>query len=432
MQKNKKLFIRLQLQLILFLTLLTFLQVASAFEWEERSRDQFGTVFSYFIYPIAIDIPGLGTSSGLGASILNMNETDLDFTGFVLRGDFDVTGGTFLNYHIIKNRLLFDIGFYDFEAAIVRYDRGINSNKDSYILPRLNGKFIESQLTWTFYERHLEAFVKLGLGEQQVTQVLNNKDEQFDTIDSSVQDQVVTKLGFRFDNTNDRIDPIQGYRLETALNIPNNSDPFISDFVVADYNATLYLPFRKRDTLVFNLFRSDAYVTNQVDAEFDTLQKERGLDCDNSFPVDTPAWQACKTTEADALNQMLAANAHGTATSLGGTQRLRSFANGRYYAGHSMFWGVEYRWNLNDVRKPFDFYIAKGIRTGLQVAIFAEQGSVSERSSDLFDTLKTSYGVGFRIVLEGVILRIDYSDGSEGQEAVLFIDYPWSLTSIDS
>jgi len=423
---------RPSLKIILLAVISSYFQPAFGFGWVERSRDQFGKDPSYFLYPIVIDIPGLGSSAGLGSTILNMDESDLDFSGFVLRGDFDVTGGTFLNYHILKNTLLFDVGFYDFEAAVISYDRGINSNKDSYIIPRLNGRFLETQLSWTMFDRHLESFLKFGIGKQQVTEVLDSEEQEFKSVDDAKRDQQQISLGFRFDNTSDRLHPKIGYRLEMAIKMPKNSDYLISDYVVADYNATVYFPFRKHDTLAFNFFRSDAHITSEVTASASELKAARGLGCATSFPANSPELKDCEATETSRINQIIAHNKYGTASSLGGTQRLRSFANNRFYAGHSMFYGVEYRLNLNDDRKPFDFYIARGIRTGLQLAFFAEQGSVAERTSDLFDTLKTSYGVGFRVILTGVVLRADYSNGTEGDEFLLFIDYPWSLLSIDS
>jgi len=416
------------LALFIFTLLLLTVQSVVAFEYVERSRDQFSKDSSYFVYPLAVDIPGLGKSAGVATTILNIKETDLDFTGFLLRGDFDVTGGTFLNYHILDNRLLFDVGVFDFEAAIVQFDRGINSNEDDTFTLDLNGQFFESQLTWTFEERHIESFLKLSYGNQQVTDYkIENADGSFQSFpskDSEKRSQQVISLGFRFDNTNDRLHPRQGYRLEMALKIPKITDEFASEFVVTDYNATFYVPFRSRDTLAFNLFRSDAHVTNEVVFSKADLRVERGIECGGSA--------ACELAETRAIDQRFASNKYGTATSIGGTQRLRSFSNNRYYAGHSMFYGIEYRMELNDQVTPFDFYVAKGTRTGLQLAFFAEQGSVAERTADLFDTIKTSYGVGFRVVLSGVILRADYSNGSEGDEFLIFLDYPWSLLSIDS
>ncbi len=414
-----------------FLFLFLFLiQNAWAIDWQDRRRDQFGNDFSYFVYPIAGEIPGLGSAAGLGGTILNINDSDLDFTGFKIEGDFDASGYTFLDYHLIEERLIFDIGYYDYLVAPIAYDRGIDSDKDDYILPKAEGAYLLGQLTLSFLDRHFETYFRYGTGHQKLLEVLDKDEDEFAAVDDEKKDGYQYSLGFNLDNTDDRLDPRSGYRFEMSLNASSNDDSLRSGYFIADYNLTGYMPFRQFDTLAINLFRSDAHVTDRVDADFATLQAERGLGCSNLSPG--PEQDKCFTAETKFINQLIAENRHGTATPMGGTQRLRSFANNRFYAGHSMFYGVEYRWNLFDERVPFDYKVARGIRTGMQIAFFIEQGSVADSTSDLFDTLKTSYGAGFRLVLSGVIIRADISTGDEGEEFTLFINYPWSMFSVDS
>jgi len=138
------------------------------------------------------------------------------------------------------------------------------------------------------------------------------------------------------------------------------------------------------------------------------------------------------TPDANLINQRIAANQYGTAALPGGTQRLRSFSNYRFRAAQALFYGAEYRWNLTDEHRPFNLYFAKGIRTGIQLALFAEQGTVADESSQLFKNFKTSVGAGMRVVLTGVVIRMDFANGNEGSEFTVFIDYPWSMFSVDS
>lgn len=411
---------------VISLLLAIFVQNLSAAELIERRRDQFGTEFSYFIYPLAGDIPGLGAAAGVGATILNINDSDLDFTGFNVKGDFDASGYTFLDYHLIKNRLIFDFGYYDYDVAPVIYSRGIDSDKNEFILPKAQGNYLQSQLTLSYDQRHFETYIRYGVGSEKILEIRDKDGNAFDAVDTSKRDQSRTVIGAILDNTDDRLNPRKGYRLEAAVKGYSNDDPLVSDFLITDYNATAYIPTRRWDTLVFNLFRSDAHITHKVDASGqDLIDAGKGLGC-------APDQIDCLATEEKRINQLLATNKYGIATPLGGTQRLRSFANNRYYAGHSIFYGIEYRLNLTEEYSPFNIYVAKGVRTGLQLAFFFEQGSVAERTGELFDTLKTSYGAGFRLVLSGVIIRADYSNGTEGDEFILFIDYPWSMFSVDS
>ena len=404
-------------------------QSVLAFDWESRRRGQFGQDFAYFLYPIAGDIPGLGAAAGVGATILNIANSDLDFTGFNITGDFDASGYTLLDYHILKDRLLFDIGYYDYRVAPLAYERGIDSSADDYILPKAKGSYILGQVTLSFMQRMFETYVRYGTGQERLLEVLDRDGNEFVAVDTSEREGYRYSLGVTLDNTDDRLDPRRGYRAEVSMTADSNDDPLHSDYFVVDYNFTTYFPFRRYDTFVANVFRSDAHITDRVDADFETLRAERGLGCEDLIPgLDR---DRCFAAETDFINQLIAANTYGTARSLGGTQRLRSFANGRFYAGHAISYGMEYRLNLTDERTPFDIYFARGIRTGLQLAFFVEQGSVAERSGKLFDTLKTSYGAGFRLVLSGVIIRADLASGSEGTEFVLFINYPWSMFSVD-
>jgi hypothetical protein len=122
-------------------------QSAGAFEDIERRRDQFGRDFGYYVYPLASTIPGLGTAEGAGATVLNMGGTDADFTGFKLVGDFKASGYALLDLHAIPQRLVFDVGYYDFEVAPVVYNRGINSDRNEYILPLVEGSHALAQAT---------------------------------------------------------------------------------------------------------------------------------------------------------------------------------------------------------------------------------------------------------------------------------------------
>lgn len=390
----------------------------------DRRRDQFSKDFGYFIYPIAGDIPGLGQAAGVGTTILNMNKTDMDFTGFKIDGDFSASGATLLDISLLPQRLIFDIGYYDYDVAPIVYERGIDSSQDDVLLPKVKGYYWLGQMTLTFMQRKIEAFYRLGIGKSQLLEVRKKDGSLYGVADTSERDERGDTLGISFDNTDDRLDPRRGVRAEIARKSFDNDDPYRSDFYIMDYNLTAYVPAHKWDTLAFNIFRSDAHVTKRATTDFSTLQGIIGFNCGG----DT----VCEEAEQKFIDQRIAYNQYGVASSLGGTQRLRSFANGRYAAAHSLFYGMEYRLNLTDERVPFDIYIARGVRTGLQLAFFAEQGSVAETTSDLWKKRKTSYGVGFRLVLSGVIIRADYATGDEGDEFVLFINYPWSMFSVDS
>jgi hypothetical protein len=396
----------------------------------ERRRDQFGKDFGYYVYPIAGEIPGLGTAKGGGASVLNMGGTDADVTGYYVEGDFRAKGVALLDYHIIPKRLVLDMGYNDYDVAPIVYDRGINSDPKDVIYPKAEGGYLLGQLTLTFDQRRYEAFVRLMSGQEKLRQILDKNGDAFAGVDTDWHHYRPIVVGGSIDLTDDRLDPRRGTRFEFSARLPVKNDAEYSEYFVTDYNLSGYIPFRRWDTLGLNLFYSRALVTRQGETDFATLQKTSGLNCSQYPPG--PEQDKCLTTEAKHINGLIANNRYGTASSLGGTQRLRSFDNGRFYAGQALFYGAEYRWNLTDEHTPFDIYVAKGIRTGIQVAAFWERGMVADRFGDLFDDHKTSYGVGFRVILSGVIIRLDFADGDEGRQSQLFITYPWSMFSVDN
>ena len=396
----------------------------------DRRRDQFGKDFGYYLYPIAGEIPGLGTAAGIGASVLNIAGSDADFTGYYIDGDFRARGAALLDYHLLPKRLIFDVGYNDYLVAPIVYGRGIHSDPTDVIYPKVEGNYLLGQLTLTFEQRRYEAFARVLTGQERLHQILDKDGSAFAGVDTDWQSHTPISLGASMDLTDDRLDPRQGIRMEFSSRLPTNNDADQSEYFVNDLNLTGYIPFRRWDTLALNLFYSGAVVTRKGETDFTTLQQTSGLNC-NQYPPGSQR-DECVATEKKHLDNLIANNRYGTASPLGGTQRLRSFDNYRYYAAQALSYGVEYRWNLTDEHTPFDIYIAKGIRTGIQMAAFWERGMVAEHSGELFDDHRTSYGIGFRLILSGVVIRFDLADGSEGRQTQLFITYPWSMFSVDN
>ena len=396
----------------------------------ERRKDQFGRDFSYYVYPIAIEVPGLGKASGFGGSVLNMGGGDTDFTGYYMRGDINATGAALLDYHVIPRRLIFDVGYNDFLVRPTSYSRGIDSDPKDVIYPKVEGAYVLGQMTLTFDQRRYEMFARMLSGRNRVLGVLDKNFQSFAGVDDSWKSGQSVSLGGSLDLTDDRLDPRKGIRFELSSKLPNEQGgQDSSQYFVNDYNLTGYVPMRVQDTLVFNLFHSHAYVTREGLTDYALLQQRYGLNC-TQYPVGPPR-DSCIAAESKLLAGVLANNQYGTATGLGGTQRLRSFDNGRFNAGQSLSYGVEYRWNLTDERTPFNIYIAKGVRTGLQLAAFWERGTVSDYTDDLLKNGRTSYGIGARVILSGVVLRFDLANGDEGVKTQLWINYSWSMFSVD-
>ena len=396
----------------------------------ERRRDQFGTDFGYYVYPIAGEIPGLGTAAGVGGSVLNMGDSDTDMTAYYIRGDFSATGVAFLDLQLFPRRLVFDVGYNDYAVAPLNYTRGLDSDSDEYIQPSVEGRYVLGQLTATFDERRYEAFIRGFTGAERLREVLDKDGNAFSDVDQTWGVGSLFSIGGSIDLTDDRLDPRVGTRLETNIRLPEDEASDETEFFTVDLNLTHYIPVRRWDTLVFNIFGSHAFVTRKGETDHDAVKAKEGLGCEDIAPG--AEQDACFRTETTRLNQIIAHRKFGTTTSLGGTQRLRSYNNYRFYASRVFFYGIEYRWNLTDEHTPFDIFVAKGIRTGIQVAAFFERGSVSDGYRELWEDGRNSYGLGFRVVLSGVVVRFDVANGDEGFNSQLFITYPWSMFSVDN
>lgn len=410
--------------------LLMLFSSAGFAEVVERRKDQFGRDSGYYFYPIVGEIPGMGRAAGFGVSVLNMGDGDTDFAGYYVRGDIKATGAALLDYHIVPQRLLVDIGYNDYRVAATSYNRGISSDPADVIYPKVEGAYLLGQMTLTFDQRRYEAYARILSGRNRLLEVLDKDKQAFAGVDTSWNSGNSYSLGGSLDMTDDRVDPRSGVRLEFSSRLPNGSNADMSEYFVNDYNLTGYLPTRNWDTLVFNLFYSRAHVTRKGLNDYALLQQRHGLNC-TQYPAG-PERDSCQSVEAKLLAGMQANNQYGTASPLGGTQRLRSYDNGRFYAGQALSYGAEYRWNLTDERTPFDIFVAKGVRTGIQLAAFWERGMVADEFSRLFKDGRESYGIGARVVLSGVIIRFDLAQGREGPQSQLWITYPWSMFSVDN
>lgn len=395
----------------------------------ERRRDQFAKDFGYFIYPISGKVPGIGTAYGAGATVTNIAGMDTDFTGFYVRGDFEATGAAILNYHLIDERLILDIANYTAKVAPQAYKRGIASSKDDFIHLEVESGVSLAQLTGTFFQRMLEVYGRYAFGSHKLNRVLDSQGNEFSNADKSTNHFQNLSLGFAFDVTDDRQDPRRGLRFEMKDRILFFDKKDSGDYDTLDANLTYYHPIGVSSVWAFNAFYSTALIKSRGETNRDTLKRTKGLQC-QTIP-DSNERAQCEAAESKFLDEIIAENTYGRATGLGGTQRLRSYPMERFYAGQTVFYGTEFRWNLTEESTLMDWYILRGLRTNIQLAFFAEAGSVADVTGDLHKNLRASYGAGLRILFSGATIRLDFATGDEGQEMQLFLDYPWSVFSVD-
>jgi hypothetical protein len=391
-----------------------------------RRKDQFQKSFGYALFPYPYSLPGIGKGIGLVGGMMNVADTYTDVYGIIFTGDVRGTSVGVADIHLIPRHLILDTGYGAInEATIQSYShRGMNTDKNDYRLIEFGDtEYYGGRMTATFYDRRLEFY---GAWYQGAMKLKSIRDKDGNVIveaqNSPRQRGHTTLLGSRLDLTDDYGDPRRGLRIDVtqARTPPSDSGP---DFYVMDYNATGYIPVGRRSTWAFNALRSDAVVTRQGETDKAKLQKQQGLNC--SDPALTQEQQNfCN----EVIDNMVANNQYGTATSLGGFSRLRGYSQGRYKGAHTLFYGTELRWNFTDENTPFDIFVMKDVRTSVQAALFYEAGSTADLRSDLGKTWRDSYGIGLRVVTaSGVVFRGDIGFGREGVAPAIFIGYPWDI-----
>ena len=394
----------------------------------ERRRDQFPKDYSYAAFPYPYRLPGIGSGLSLAAGATNIADTYTDAYGILFMGDVKGAAIGVGDIHLVPRTLILDLGTSSVsKAAFQSYSqRGMNTAKEDFQFVEVADlDYYGGRLTATFFDRRFELYGAWYQGTSRLKSVRDNDGNLIiEAQDPPHQSGHTTLFGFRFDLTDDYVDPRRGLRFDTtrSQSPPRGPGP---DYYVMDYSTTGYIPFGKRSTLALNLLYSDAHVRRQGETDPAALQSQLGLNC--ADPTLTPAeQQACN----DVIATTIAHNTYGTATSLGGFSRLRSYPQGRFSGAHTLFLGTEFRWNLTDERTPFDIFVMKGVRTSIQVAFFYETGITSDTRSDLYQRgdMRDSYGAGFRIVTaSGLVFRGDVAHGKEGINTAIFIGYPWEL-----
>jgi hypothetical protein len=389
----------------------------------DRRKPQFMNDRGYYVFPMPYSIPGVGEGVGVMGIGMNLGGSYTDIFGFALAGGLTGGGAGISDIHIVPKTLILDVTSIQFgKSTITSYQqRGMNTNEHDFSYLQFDHYgFSGGRLTATFLDRRFEIY---GGGYRIGAELDKVLDQQGNTI-VDIQDQPTWRtnvygFGLRGDLTDDYYDPRRGVRLDVGRwwSPPaSNKDP---DFYRMEYNATVYVPLGKRSTWAFNYFRSDAHVLRQGETSLAAIEEDQGLDCSSLTGTDK---EDCDRI----VRNIRDANTYGTATGLGGTSRLRSYPNDRYTGAHTLFYGTEVRWTLTEEAHPFDIFIAKDVRTVLQVAAFYELGSVADLREELGDVFRSSYGAGFRMVTaSGLVLRADVASGREGIETTVILGYPW-------
>jgi hypothetical protein len=377
-----------------------------------RRKEQFTKDPGYALFPYPYSLPGIGKGISLVGGMMNIADTYTDAYGVIFTGE--VKGASFgvADIHLIPKTLILDTGFGMVSAATIQSygQRGMNTDKNDYRLIEMSDmEYYGGRLTATFLERRFEVYGAMYEGGGTIKSIRDKDGTVIIEAENPPRSRGrTTMVGTRVDLTDDYGDPRRGIRLDVTGSISPPSDSG-SDYYVMDYNTTGYIPLGRRSTWAFNYFRSDAVVRRQGETDRSKIEDRLGLHC--STITDPEQQKFCN----EVIDNTIANNTYGTATTLGGFSRLRSYAQGRYQGSHTLFYGTEVRWNLTDERTPFDIFVMKDVRTSVQISVFYETGSTTDVRSELGDIMRDSYGFGLRVVTaSGIVFRGDFAFGREG------------------
>jgi len=400
-------------------------QALAGIDPPERRKDQFYTDSGYYLVPSPYSIPGLGSGFIIVGAMTNVKQSYTDLYGFAATGDIKGYGLFATEMHLLDRSLILDLSATSFSKATsqVYSQRGMNTSADDYVLAELDrSDFTGARLTWTLFDRRLEFY---GLVYSNRARLAAIRDRDGNLIQAATDSDLARSdsytYGLRLDLTDDYVDPRRGMRVESSLwhSPPDNDDA--PDFDILELNLTAYIPVRERDTIALNYFQADSSVNRTGQTDPASVESNLGLDCSAGTAQDQAD---CRSIVANRV----AENSYGSVGSLGGLSRLRSYPEDRFKGSHAKFVGIEYRWNLVEETKPFDYFFAKDIRTVFQLAAFYERGAISDDKGDLWGSMRESWGVGARLVTKsGLIFRADIATGDEGQEVSIIFGYPWEV-----
>jgi len=414
-------------KVIILLTIVTILSPESGIAQIERRKEQFLTEPSYMILPLPYSIPGIGSGMMFMGLAGNFLDTHLDIYGMGISGD---AGGYIIgldDMHLIPETLIVKFFYQNLSNAAIQYyeKRGMATEKDEYSQLELNKVFgLEGEVLLTLFDRRVELFAGSYKQEASITTIRDSKGVLIiEFSEPYISKSESTVMGIRLDFTDDYQDPKKGIRMEATLQpSPPDKAGVDPDYSVLNKSLSIYIPIGDAHTWAFNYFTSDTLVSKAGETDPAAIEAELNLECD---PAEQN-YETCQEAQQELVDNFIATRKYGNAQGLGGQYRFRAYPQGRFQGAHTVYFAMEFRWNFITEVTPFDFWIWKDVSTGIQLALFHEMGAVEDIKDDLNSSMRTSSGLGIRMVSgSGYVYRFDVATGDEGAATTVFFNYPW-------
>ena len=417
----------------IFTVCLIYLITENSYGFEiERRRDVFTKQYGHLFVPLPYSLPGLGEGLLFIGNFGNIADTTTDLATILGVGDAEFIFGFLDEFFIVPDYVYLQyVKAQGFKYALTNYrSRGMNTEKNDFVYALGNyWEYDAPTFKLTLYDRMLE----LGLGRSKQKgrfekfvapddDDLTKQGETRVTFDPAREVNFGDKLEFtaRIDYTDDYRDPRKGIRNILYLDRQTASSSSEPSFDVITNDLQFYIPFLEKSTLVLNLTFSDANVRKEGETDLEVLKQQS-----NYYSCTS---ESCRETTLGNAKNTMNINKHGTSLYLGGPDRLRSYPQQRFQGAHTVYFATEFRWNFSAADgDEIDLFFMQDLVDEMQVAFFFEQGSVSETKSELGDTVKYSFGSGFRLLSgSGNLYRADFATGDEGPQVTVIIQYPWT------
>ena len=388
----------------------------------DRRKDQFTNVESHLVVPLPYSLPGIGKGFFIPFYWANISGSYVDMFGVGLVGDAEGVIAGIEDVHLISRTLIVDT-FYQYIDSLlytIYSGRGMKTDPDDYSNISLT-KVLSTGYTarLSFFDRRLEMFHAASQQTVEADRLLDPKGNLIADFNPKYKESGYWSVdGFQLDYTDDYASPIKGVRFSMGYSDFPSDNPDNPNFYVVDAYLNFYIPVGNYSSLVLANFRSDAFVRRKGLTDLATIKANDGIDCLGD-PV-------CLALEDAQARNVQAANSNGTATDLGGENRLRGYPNGRFKGAHSAVFSLELRLNFAEEFTPFDFFIWKDVRTGVQFAVFYDVGTVSEKERDLWKDTSSVYGFGMRMIGgSGLVYRAELAITEEGSAPLITVGYPF-------
>ena len=387
----------------------------------DRRQEQFRSEPSYLILPSPVRVAGVGEMLVFIGLASNVADTYIDLAAMKVTGDAEGYLAGIYDLHLISETLIFDLDYISIDrVAFNNYrTRGLDSEKDDFTILSLKKQEISyAEITLSLFEKRVELAYRYDKTVTTLDKILDSDENiltEFDNPDAQTVETTSSEILLDF--TDDYLDPRKGIRLRAQRSNSPPTDENESDFFVINKEVSIFIPLGDSSTWAFYGLYSNTEVTKTGVTDPDTIAGELGLSC---------SYDACTDYEKRLIDRKVVEREKGTAITLGGMDRLRSYPLDRFQGAHAGYFSTEFRFNFADEVTPFDFWIWKDVSTSIQWALFYDRGSVAETQEDLWKESADSIGTGLRMIAgSGYVYRADWATGKEGSELTVVFEYPW-------